>query len=143
MNTSSATDTRRYCDRNAYIIYTFNIRNMYEPTFDLYMAQNYKIEISHDGKTWIEVANFATSEEYERMYADFQANGEASDYNFVASGDLESGNNFTHIIIDPYNPGNGADAITGQLFIKISDCFPSDGWGGAVENITIRQWVEQ
>ncbi|MBQ7364318.1 MAG: hypothetical protein IJW46_01825 [Clostridia bacterium] len=137
INTASATDTRRYCDGNAYLIYTFNLRDMYEPTFDLYLAQNYKIEVSPDGQTWTEIANFATSEEYQRMYEDFTANGADSDYNFVSSGDLESGNNFTHLVIDPYTHD-----ITGQLFIKISDCFPSAGWGGAVENITIRQWVE-
>jgi len=142
INTSSANDTRRYCDGTTYLIYRIEVRNMVEPTIELLMAQNYKIEVSPDGATWVEIANFGTSEQYRTMYEDFTLNGENSEYNFVASGDLESGNNFTTITIDPYNPGNGADAITGQLYIKISDCFPSAGWGGAVEKLTIKQSVD-
>ena len=141
-NTSQATGTRRYCDGNKYIVYRFDIRELYEPTFDLYVAQNYKIEISHDGESWVEFVDFSKTQEYTDMYNDYLEKGADSEYNFVASGDLESGNNFTHIIIDPYNPGlDNIDAITGNLYIRISDCFPAAGWGGAVENITIRHWV--
>lgn len=136
-NTSATNDglTRRYCDGNAFLIYRIDLRQLVEPTIELYVVQNYRIEISADGQTWHEIANYATSAEYQEKFA---ASG-TDEAIFNPSGDYLTGDNFTTITIDPYNEGEG---YYGNLYIRISDCFPSAGWGGAIEKLTIKSWVE-
>lgn len=133
LNTSSATDTRRYADGTAFLIYRIDLRNMFEPTVELYITQNYKIEVSPDGETWYEIANFATSAEYIEKY-------NADPSKFHASGDYLEGDNWTTLVIDPYAPGENIDPLYGNLYIRISDCFPSAGWGGAIEKLTIKHY---
>jgi len=133
LNTASATDKRRYADGTSFLIYRIDLRNMYEPTVELYITQNYKIEISPDGETWYEIANFATSAEYAEKYA-------ADSSKFHASGDYLEGDNWSTLVIDPYEPGENIDALYGNLYIRISDCFPSAGWGGAIEKLTIKHY---
>lgn len=133
LNTASATDTRRYADGTSFLTYRIDLRNLYEPTVELYITQNYKIELSPDGETWYEFANFGTSAEYAEKYA-------ADSSKFHASGDYLEGDNWATLVIDPYAPADHIDPLYGNLYIRISDCFPSAGWGGAIEKLTIKHY---
>ncbi len=130
-NTSMASDTRRYADESRFLIYRIDLRKLVEPTVELYVVQNYKIEVSLDGSTWTEIANYSKTQEY----ADKKAADGSNPEIFAPSGDYLTGDNFTTITIDPYEY-----EIYGNLYIRISDCFPSAGWGGAIEKLTIKSW---
>ncbi len=145
-NASSINGDHRYCDNSNYIIYTFNIRGLASPSFVINIQQNYKIEVSPDGETWYQVANFSETAEYSEWYTAFQAGNPISHpdnpdakYTFT-NGSLDSGGNNTDITIDPYNVPGAPDSFAGQFFIKISNCFPSNGWGGSIKSITMKYW---
>lgn len=130
-NTSQTSDNRRYADKSAFLIYRIDLRELVEPTVELYVVQNYKIEVSLDGSDWKEIANYSKTDEYNEKFAADGSNSEI----FAPSGDYLTGDNYTTIVIDPYEY-----EIYGNLYIRISDCFPADGWGGAIEKLTIKSW---
>lgn len=128
----AATDTRRYYDGSAYGIYRIDLRKFTQPTITFTVAQNYKIEISgeKDGN-WVEIANFANTEQYAEL-------AQTKPDQIHASGDYLEGDNFVDITIDPYE----YEMYT-FLYVKFSDCFPSAGWGAAVEQLVITSWVDE
>ena len=130
-NTASANETRRYADGNSYFIYRIEIRDLVSPKIALKIAQNYLVEISSNGQDWIEVVDFSKTSEYQDLYNQYLGTAEFDSY-FASSGDYIGGENMTDIVIDPYEY-----EIYGALYIKISDCITSAGWGGALELLTI------
>lgn len=133
-NTASATETRRYADGNAYFTYRIEIRDLVSPTITLFIGQNYLVEISSNGEDWTEIANFATSAEYQQLQEQYLGT-EEYDSMFASSGDYIGGENMTDLVIDPYE-----HEIYGAIYIRIRDCITSAGWGGALELITITSY---
>lgn len=135
-NTGAITDDSRYFDDNKFIVYRIEVRKFYQPTIELSINQNYKIEVSPDGENWIEIANFATSEFYLGKLND--PNTDPAD--FHSSGDYLPARDAETLVINPYQPAENADPITGNLYIRISDCFPTAGWGGKIHSFTIKHY---
>ena len=130
-NTASANETRRYADGNSYFIYRIEVRDLVSPKVTLQIAQNYLVEISSNGKDWIKVVAFSDTSEYQNLYNQYYGTADSDSY-FDSSGDYIVNDNMTDIVIDPYEY-----EIYGALYIKISDCITSAGWGGALELLTI------
>lgn len=134
-NFGAATDTRRYFDNDKFGIYRIDLRKFVEPQIILDVTQNYKVEISGDMQTWIPIESYSDTEEYKQLLAE---HGSDTAW-FKPSGDYIGEENFHHnVVIDPYEHG-----FYTYLYIRLSDCFPSDAWGAAIEHLTICAWVEK
>lgn len=103
---------RRICDGNAELVYRLDLSKYDNPTVVLNVASNYLISVSdHDGD-WIEAYNYKT----------------------LSGGQWVEGiGNRTALAISPAEYGLGD-----TLYIKLSNCEPSRGWGGCIYSYAIR-----
>jgi len=110
-NTAWANDWMRVCDGPGYIIYKFDLNEFPGAVIGLEISQNYIIEISGDGKNFVETHNFKKS------------NPDAAD-----SGAPQTVINFN---IEDY------DFVEDTFYFKISNTDSSKGWGGTLSNIYV------
>ena len=103
---------RRLCDLDAELVYRLDLSEYENPTVVLNVASNYLISVSdHDGD-WIEAYNYKT----------------------LSGGQwIEGIGNRTALSIVPSEYGLGD-----TLYIKLSNCEPSKGWGGCIYSYAIR-----
>ena len=103
---------RRLCDLDAELVYRLDLSEYENPTVVLNVASNYLISVSdHDGD-WIEAYNYKT----------------------LSGGQwIEGIGNRTALSIVPSEYG-----LRDTLYIKLSNCEPSKGWGGCIYSYAIR-----
>lgn len=116
-NTAQSNGDYRYADGSGCLIYRVDLTDKIDPTIDLLVLQNYYITVANnpDFNNEIKVVNYADEH----------------------PGTLTSGGNDTTITIDPYEYG-----FYKEIYIAIMDSDPTDGWGGTIRNMTIREYVE-
>lgn len=105
---------RRYCDGNAELVYKLDLSEYDNPTVVLNVASNYLISVSdHDGD-WLEAYNYKTMSGGQR---------------------IDGTGNRTALSIVP------SKYISGDtVYIRLSSCEPSKGWGGCIYSFSIRYW---
>ncbi len=112
-NTASANGSFRFADGTRYLIYKIDLTMFRDATVTMNIKQNYLVKYSSDGENWKVLADYSKTEGYK--------------------GTLEGGGNDTLLSISAAQLG---DADT--MYIHISDCNPSDGWGGTISSLSIR-----
>ena len=103
---------RRYCDGNAELVYRIDLSEYDDPVVVLNVASNYLISVSdHDGG-WTEAYNYKT----------------------LSGGKwIEGISNRTAHTIRPSDYG-----LDDVVYVKLSSCDPSKGWGGCIYSFSIR-----
>ncbi len=104
----------RFADGSAQIVYRFDLHNRVEPNITLKIGNNYKIEISPDGKSWIFV--------YDWLDENVKCNNRSNETDFS---------------IDPYE-----FEVYDQCYIRLSDSDPSDGHGACIVSLTFTYYEE-
>ncbi len=119
LNTAQSNDSLRYCDLTGELIYKFDTTDYESPLYQLYISQNYIVEVSGDGETW-------------ELFADYSEGGTVEH--------IKNANNATMLTIDP----STFDSVdqSGWLYIRLRNCNISMGWGAALSKIVIRHVVE-
>lgn len=117
-NTANANATVRYCDNSGELVYKFNINDYNTPIYQIYVAQNYIIEVSGDGESWTLVADYSKNGTVDRV---------------------TNSDNATVINIDPYS----YDGIGSDLYIRIRNTMTNGSHGAAVSRIVIRYTTSQ
>ena len=116
-NTAQCNADYRYCDGFGYVIYEIDISEMIEPTVEIKVLQNYLVKIS--------------------AYNDYDYYKTIADFSEESPTTWRDGGNDIEIVIDPYEHG-----FYKTLYIMIEDTDPTDGWGGTIRYLTIKQFVE-
>lgn len=124
-NTAGASDMNRFADKSRELIYKFSLSECISPKISLHIYQNYVISISPNGHSWTEIANFY---DIRNQYPNAQYNDD---------GHLLDGSNKTVLDIYPadYN-------IKNIIYIKISNCNTSYGWGGSITRLAFSYYKE-
>ena len=117
-NTANASATVRFCDNNGELVYKFNTNDYDNPIYQIYIAQNYIIEVSGDGQNWTLVADYSKNGTVDRV---------------------TNADNATVINIDPYS----YDGIGNELYIRIRNTTTNGSHGAAVSRIVIRYTTSQ
>lgn len=112
-NTAGVTASVRYCDDNRELIYKFDTRDYDAPVYQVYISQNYIIEVSGDGQNWVLIADYSKGGTVDRV---------------------TSANNATVITIDP----TAYSEIGNDLYIRIRNTATIGSHGAAVSRIVIR-----
>lgn len=109
--TGASLDASRYCDLTAELVYKFDLSQYEGAWITLNVSNNYVISVSdHDGD-WIEAYN----------------------YEVISGGQsASSSNNMTSLTIQPSDYGVGD-----EIYIRLSNCYPTQGWGGAIHSTSI------
>ncbi len=111
-NDAGADNNLRFADASGQLIYKIDLTPFDQPTIGLHIVQNYIVEYSYDGKAWTVLADYSKTEGY--------------------SGTLIGGGNNTVIMLDSMLL-DGYD----EVYIRIRDCNPGDGWGGSISKIEV------
>ena len=119
LNTAQVNDTLRYCDLSGELIYQFDTTDYDSPLYQLYIAQNYIVEVSGDGENW-------------ELFADYSEGGKVPH--------IKNADNATTLTIDPAAFESVDES--GMLYIRLRNCNTSMGWGAALSQISIRYVVE-
>ena len=109
-DTSSARDNCRYTDGDAELVYRFDISDYQSSLFALAVYSNYLIEASPDGETWFTAADFSAE-----------------------SPTRATALNTAVRVVNPADYG-----ITDEIYIRLRNTDPSEGWGGALTEITVQ-----
>ena len=110
-DTSQASELWRVCDVNREVVYRFALSDWNSPSFRFQIANNYLLEASPDGETYTKVADYG------------ELSGKWFDGSYY---------NQTFFAIDP------ADyQCEEELYVRLSNCKPDQGWGGAVLSFSI------
>ncbi|MHC1694260.1 MAG: hypothetical protein AB9835_03065 [Eubacteriales bacterium] len=111
---AGANDSLRFADLASEIVYRFDLSKYTAPVIYLDVFQNYIIEVSdHDG-------------DWQKVY----------DYSEINPVHLTDGSNRTLLTVDPSGFG-----YKNELWVRISNTDVSQGWGGSIFNITVKQKV--
>ena len=114
VNQGAANGSLRFADAGGKLVYRFDLSVFHEATVTMKICQNYLVEWSNDNKNWKTIADYSKTEDYK--------------------GTLKGGGN--DILLSFYPSIYGKDAK--ELYVRISDCNPSDGWGGSISLINVR-----
>ena len=100
-----------YCDMSAELVYRLDLSEYPGAWITLNVSNNYVISLSdHDGD-WVEAYNYKT----------------------LSGGDIaSSGNNMTSLTIQPGDYG-----LSKVVYLRLSNCYPDRGWGGAIHSTSI------
>ena len=109
-NTSAARDNCRFTDGNAELVYRFDISEYASSLFALSLYSNYLIEASADGEAWTTAVDFSAESEQR-----------ATALNTAVR------------VVNPDDFG-----IQDTLYIRLRNTDPTQGWGGALEKITVQ-----
>ena len=113
--TGTVENTKRFADENAYFIYKFDLEeSVSDISLNLSIENQSKIEVSFDGKNYVEVANSISEN--------------ANDCGKYYSTDILSVN-------VPATVGN-----EGEVYVRFSDADPSDGFGCCLYSFEI-EWT--
>ncbi|MBQ4575286.1 MAG: hypothetical protein IJA85_08830 [Clostridia bacterium] len=115
-NTGSANGNYRFCDRDAEIVWSFDIAEYDGLVVSAAVVSNYVIEVSGDNETFHTVI----------------------DYSDLTS-ERAAGTNDSIVTIIP----SAYDGIGEKLYIKLRNTDPTAGWGGAVKSFTFHTIVDQ
>lgn len=112
-NTSVVSDAKigRCCDRQKEIIYRFDLEQYSDAVVVLDICQNYLIQVSRDGMSWITVRNSELALGKKVGYK-----GGASKVGIVASDWLDG---------------------AGAMYVRVADADTADGYGAVLSKITI------
>ena len=114
-NTAGASDALRFCDLTTELVYRFDLSGRLCPSVSLQVGQNYVLSVSdHDGD-WTEVYNYKT---------------------LSGGGWVQDTTNQTTYTFSPDDYGY----TDGILYIKLSNTTLDKGWGGSIQNLTIRYY---
>ncbi len=108
----------RYADKQTEVVYKIDLTAFTDPTIGVHVFQNYLISYSYDDVEWIVLADYSATEGY--------------------NGTLTTGGNNTVIQLDG-SILNGHD----EIYIRIADCNPEDGWGGSITKIEVSYLREE
>lgn len=113
INTSVVSDAKigRCCDRQREIIYRFDLEQYSDAVVVLDICQNYLIQVSRDGMSWITVRNSELALGKKVSYK-----GGASKVGIVASDWLDG---------------------AGTMYVRVADADTADGYGAVLSKITI------
>ena len=114
VNQGGSNDSLRFADAGGKLVYRFDLTVFHEATVTMRICQNYIVEWSTDNKKWNTIADYSKTEGY--------------------NGTLKGGGN--DILLSFYPSIYGKDAS--ELYVRITDCNPSDGWGGSISSINVR-----
>ncbi|MBE6620040.1 MAG: hypothetical protein E7625_01575 [Ruminococcaceae bacterium] len=112
-NTAGVSASVRFCDDNRELIYKFDTRDYDSPVYQVYIAQNYIIEVSGDGQNWTLIADYSKGGTVDRV---------------------TNADNATVITIDP----TAYEEIGNDLYIRIRNTATIGSHGAAVSRIVIR-----
>ncbi|GAA1885416.1 glycoside hydrolase family 76 protein [Lapillicoccus jejuensis] len=101
----------RFADGTAHFTYRFPLpSDTRAATVVLTVDNEYAVDVSHDGVTWTSAAR--------------------------ESQRVTDGSNRTDLRVDlaPVLPSSGADRT---VYVRVSDAFPEDGWGGRVSHVAL------
>lgn len=110
----STLDYCRFADGYSTIIYRFNIHDKFEPVMEFVIGNDYKIDISPDGKTWTKVYNWLDEHDTCR--------------------DRSNQATFT---IDPYD-----FEVYDMCYIRFSDPSPENGCGPCLVQLTFSYYED-
>ena len=112
-NRAGANTSFRFADGTGELVYKIDLTMFRDATVTMNIKQNYLVQYSSDGKTWKVLADYSKTEGYD--------------------GTLHGGGNDTLLSVS-------AAAVPGsdELYIRIADCNPGDGWGGTISTLSIR-----
>lgn len=116
-NTAGVNSGVRYCDNDGELIYKFDIHEYDHPVYQIYISQNYIIEVSGDGQNWTMIADYSQGGTVERV---------------------TNADNATVVNVDPAT----YKQIGSDLYIRIRNTTTSGGHGGAVSRIVIRHLTD-
>ena len=110
-NTSQTSSAYRWCDGQKEIVYCFDLAHWYTPLFRVQLSNNYLLQASADGVDFTTVADYG-----------------------ALSGKVFDGSyqNTAFYTIDPAD-----HQCTEKLYLRIANCQPSGGWGGAISSISV------
>lgn len=117
VNTSQASETWRWCDMDHEIVYRFDLTQWDSPQFRIQISNNYLISVSADGTNFTVVADYG------------ELSGKVFDGSYY---------NTTFYTIDPTEYG-----CEEQVYLRIANCYPTGGWGGAVSSISVFHWIPE
>lgn len=115
-NTGAANGTSRYCDRDAKIVWAFDVSQYNGLIVSAAVVNNYVIEVSGDGKNFTKVADYSQ---------------------FTSTRATGTNDGVVSILVDAY-----AD-VEETLYIRLRNTDPSQGWGGAVKSFEFQYVVEK
>ncbi len=105
----------RFADKDSRIIYAFPVVNwqtLCELTFSASLGQQLVLEVSTDGKNWVNVYTYVGAEDDRGLAFEMRT------YDLLA------------VLGDTLKGKTGQ----GMLYVKISDAYVSTGWGGALQS---------
>lgn len=109
-NTANASDTCRFCDGAGELVYRFDLSKAQSATVALSVWANYLIEVSADGVNWQTAVDYSAESETRAVAMNAAVRTLcASDYGL---GDT--------------------------MYVRLRNTDPSQGWGGALEKITVQ-----
>ena len=109
-DTSAARENCRFTDGDAELVYRFDISGYASSLFALSLYSNYLIEVSPDGESWTTAVDFSAESEQR-----------ATALNTAVR------------VVNPDDFG-----IRDTIYIRMRNTDPSQGWGGALEKITVQ-----
>ena len=110
-NTSVAGGTSRYCDGNRALVLRFDLTTYENAVIALNVSQNYSVQISFDGKTFVTV----------------------QDWLLAGNEWISSTANRTYVILDSTAYAQHLDT----LYVKLTNADVTQNWGGALHGFTI------
>ncbi len=116
-NTAGVNGGVRFCDNAGEVIYKFDFSDYIHPVYQLYICQNYIVEISPDGKAWTMIADYSQGGTIPR---------------------IANANNATMLAVDPA----AYEQLDDTLYVRIRNTESVGGHGGAISQIIIRHLVD-
>ena len=110
-NAAEAHEYYRYCDLDSYLIYKIDLQKYPDAVVTLDLFQNYLIEVSGNGKDFVETHNYKT----------------------INKTHIRDGSNRTAVCL---NSSLYAD-VTDEFYIRISNTDKKQGWGGSVFSLSV------
>ncbi|MBQ9416528.1 MAG: hypothetical protein IJU20_06780 [Clostridia bacterium] len=112
-------DSIRYCDTNATLTYVFDLEKYPDATVMMQVFQNYVVEFSFNRQTWYVIADYSL------------------DHAFT-----KSGGNRVWISLPESVYGEYRGAEDNQLYIRLRNTDPTQGWGGSITSLAVI-WNEE
>ena len=107
-NTSQASELWRWCDGDREIVYRFDLTQWDSPRLRIQLSNNYLLSVSPDFKV-------------------------AADYGALSGLTFDgSYYNTAFYTVDPADYG-----CDQQIYLRVANCYPTGGWGGAVSSISV------
>ncbi len=111
-NRAESNQNCRFCDRDKELILKIDLTKYQDAVVALQICQNYRIQVSADGRTYVTAQDWV---------------GQGNEWSKITTA------NMTYVILDSAVYAGGSKA----MYVKLSACDPTNGWGARLESITV------